>query len=117
MIENNQKIISLTSKDFVLQTMRAGGKGGQYQNKTESAVRIIHPESGAIGESREERSQLQNKKIAFKRLTSCDKFRKWLMLEHNRKCGLLPTQKQLEAEVDAQIEKDFADGKIIIEEV
>ena len=58
-------LFSLTKKDFVVETFRAGGKGGQKQNKTDSGVRIKHPASGAVAESREERSQHQNKKIAF----------------------------------------------------
>ena len=60
-----------------METFRAGGKGGQKQNKTDSGVRIKHPASGAVGESREERSQHQNKKIAFKRLLETPKFRVW----------------------------------------
>lgn len=74
-------LFSLTKKDFIIETFRAGGKGGQHQNKTDSAVRIKHPDSGAVGESREERSQHQNKKIAFERLTSSYKFKRWHCLK------------------------------------
>lgn len=73
-----QLLFSLTKKDFEVQTFRAGGKGGQKQNKTESGVRIIHRESGAVGESREHRSQLQNRKAAFERLVASKKFQLWL---------------------------------------
>ncbi len=82
MIEKNKPIVSLTKKDFVVQTFRAGGKGGQKQNKTSSGVRIIHPASGARGESREERSQHQNKKIAFERLCNSHVFKCWLHQKH-----------------------------------
>lgn len=75
-------VISLTKKDFVVQTFRAGGKGGQKQNKTSSGVRIIHPDSGARGESREERSQHQNKEIAFRRLVASPRFKAWLSAQH-----------------------------------
>jgi len=75
-------VISLTKKDFVVQTFRAGGKGGQKQNKTSSGVRIIHPDSGARGESREERSQKQNKEIAFRRLVASPRFKAWLAAQH-----------------------------------
>ena len=71
-------LFSVTKKDLVVQTFRAGGKGGQHQNSTDSGVRIIHKDSGAVGESREERSQHQNKKIAFKRLVKSQKFKTWL---------------------------------------
>ena len=49
-------LFSITKKDFEVQTFRAGGKGGQHQNKTDSAVRIIHRESGAASEPRSERA-------------------------------------------------------------
>ena len=51
-------------------------KAGNIQNTTDSGVRITHIESGAVGESREERSQSQNKKKAFERLVKSDTFQK-----------------------------------------
>jgi protein subunit release factor A len=71
-------LFSVTKKDLEVQVFRAGGKGGQRQNKVSTGVRIIHKDSGAIGESRDQRSQYQNKKIAFKRLTESSKFKIWL---------------------------------------
>jgi protein subunit release factor B len=73
-------LFSLHKNDFIVQTFRAGGKGGQKQNKTSSGVRIIHPASNARGECREERSQPMNKKIAFKRLTETDRFKLWVKM-------------------------------------
>lgn len=61
-------IVSYTRKDFRIDTFRSGGPGGQHQNKTDSGVRITHLPSGLVAESRESRSQMQNKKIAFHRL-------------------------------------------------
>lgn len=71
-------LFSVTKNDFDVQVFRAGGKGGQKQNKTSSGVRIIHRQSNARGESREERSQLQNKKLAFKRCVDSKEFQAWL---------------------------------------
>ena len=89
-------LFSVTRKDFDVQTFRSGGKGGQKQNKTESGVRIVHRESKAVGESREERSQYQNKRIAFKRLAKSGKFRIWL----SKKIHETINGESLEAEVD-----------------
>lgn len=72
------KILSVTLADCETQTFRAGGSGGQNQNKRDTGVRIIHHPSGARGESREERSQLQNKKAAFKRMAESSAFRAWV---------------------------------------
>jgi peptide chain release factor 2 len=49
-------------------TFRAGGKGGQHQNTTESGVRLVHRPSGIRCESRSERSQHRNKARALARL-------------------------------------------------
>ena len=74
-------ILSVNIHDCEVQHFRAGGNGGQKQNKTSSAARVIHHPSGARGECREERSQLQNKKRAFKRMTEDPKFKIWLNKE------------------------------------
>ena len=86
---DKELLFSLTKKDFEMQTFRAGGKGGQNQNKVSSGVRLIHKDSGAVGEARDSRYQLQNKKAAFERLTSSSKFKAWLKIEIARKLGVL----------------------------
>jgi len=72
-----EHLFSLTKKDFIVQHFKASGPGGQKKNKTSSAVRIIHPESGARGEGKEERSQTANKRNAFKRLVDTKEFKNW----------------------------------------
>jgi peptide chain release factor 1 len=84
-----QLLFSLTKKDFEVETFRCGGKGGQNVNKVETGVRIKHPASGALAECREERSQLQNKKKAFKRLVETKEFKSWHRLECAKKLGQL----------------------------
>lgn len=70
-----EKILSVTLKDCDVQTKRGHGKGGQNRNTRDTAVRIVHRASGAVGESQEERSQLQNKTRAFRRMAESDKFK------------------------------------------
>jgi len=73
--------VSVTLADCEVQTFRAGGKDGQNQNKRDTGVRVIHHPSGARGESREERSQLANKKSAFRRMAESEAFRAWVRLQ------------------------------------
>ena len=49
-------------------TFRAGGAGGQHQNRTESGVRITHLPSGLVATARESRSQHRNRQTALGRL-------------------------------------------------
>jgi len=68
------KILSVTIHDCDVQHFRSGGKGGQNQNKRDTGTRVIHRPSGARGEARDERSQLQNKKLAFRRMAESPTF-------------------------------------------
>jgi len=109
MKKKKELLFSLTKKDFEMQVFRSGGKGGQHQNKTSSGVRIIHRESGAVGESRRERSQHQNKKIAFRHLVDSAKFKVW----QNRKIWEVLQNKTLEQNVDEMMipENLLVEGK------
>lgn len=54
--------------DIIYDTMRAGGPGGQHQNRTESAVRVTHRPTGISAVARDERSQHRNRALALARL-------------------------------------------------
>lgn len=75
---DRELLFSVTAKDLDIQTFTSGGPGGQHQNRAQTGVRIVHKESGAVGEAREERSQLQNKRAALKRMAAHPKFSFWV---------------------------------------
>jgi len=103
-------LFRLTEKDFEITFYRGSGKGGQNRNKVETGVRIYHPESGAMAQSCEERTQGRNRSIAFKRLTETKEFKIW----HKIKCAKILGQ---QIDIETWITDQMQPKNLKIEEI
>lgn len=114
-----EKMFSISIKDCDVKHYRGSGPGGQHRNKTETAVRITHPESGAIGDSQEMKSQIQNKRIAFKRMAQSGKFKAWIRMKAAESMTGKTVEQQIEemmAPENLRIEKRGRQGWELVSE-
>ena len=99
-MSKKELLFSVTASDCEWSYTRGTGKGGQKKNKTSSAVHCMHRASGAHGYSEASRSQLDNKREAFRKMAESEKFRHWQKLETARRMGTLQA---VEEEVERQM--------------
>ena len=116
--QGKELLFSVTAEDCEWHYFCAGDKDGQHQNKTASAVRCVHKDSGAVGISRDHREQRRNKVEAFRRMYETKEFQTWLKLETSRRLVSDEEKreharleeiriKQMEADVDRMMRDEF----------
>lgn len=107
-VKTKALVCSVSIKDLVIQPFKGSGPGGQKRNKCETAIRLIHPPSGARAESQVHKSQTQNKKAAFRKLAEHPDFLSWARMEAARACGL-------EAEIEKRVDQAMQPRNLKVE--
>lgn len=91
-VEAAETDVEIKADDLRIETFKSGGAGGQYVNKTESAVRVVHVPTGLVVVSQQERSQAQNRDVALNILRA--RLAALAVEEHDRKLAGLRGERQ-----------------------
>ncbi len=85
---SRELLFRVTLADFDESHIRGSGNGGQNRNKNSTGVRLKHRASGAVGEATDNKSQIINKREAFKRCIATPEFQAWLKKRSAEAMGL-----------------------------
>ena len=102
---SKELLFSVTAADCKWSYTRGTGAGGQKKNKTSSAVHCVHEPSGAHGYSEASRSQHDNKREAFVKMSETPEFKKWHRIEILKRSGMM-------REIDEQVSKEIKKVKL-----
>lgn len=109
MSNKNRLLFSVTAKDCEWSYTKGTGAGGQKRNKTSSAVHCMHRPSGAHGYSEASRSQADNKRDAFIKMSETTTFKNWLHIEFMKRSGEMD---QIDRYVEKELERVKTEIKI-----
>lgn len=112
---SKELLFSVTAKDCDWQFFCAGGNGGQHQNKTASACRCIHRDSGAVGISRDHREQRRNKVEAFKRMSQTKQFQHWYKIKAAKCLVSAEEEKRRAAALEMAVTNMMKDEHILVQ--
>lgn len=119
----SKKLFTITTADLREERYRGSGAGGQNRNKRDTGVRFTHEPSGAVGESEAQRSQLQNRQEAFRKMANSPAFIFWCKAQGqarieghanlDRKIDQLMDESNLSVELGADCagREAYCDGK------
>ena len=111
------KLFSITKKDFRIEYFSGTGAGGQYRNKHQNCVRLLHTDSGVLVTGQSQRSRQANLREAFNNLVKHSKFKVWF----SSKLQEVLTGKTLESKVEEMMTPEnlkveiIRDGKFVEE--
>lgn len=109
MSNKNRLLFSVTAKDCEWSYTKGTGPRGQKRNKTSSAVHCMHRPSGSHGYSEASRTQADNKRDAFIKMSETTEFKNWLHIEFMKRSGEMD---QIDRYVEKELERVKTEIKI-----
>ena len=111
--DNKKEVLFSVTRDDCEWTYYIGpGNGGQKKQKTSSGARCIHKASKAEGKSHDTRSQWDNRKLAFKRMTETNTFKTWIKLEMARRLRDVSYEEQEKERIKRIVDNSMKSGNI-----